>query len=274
MSISLRGGAGRLALTLALMAAAAAHGQHAVPPPAAAAIPVDATCDEARKLRARQMGTQTSPGDWANLGRYREANSLLPPPRAGTTRVVFLGDSITEMWADERCSGWFAQRPYINRGISGQHTGQMLLRMHADVIALQPHVLMFLGGTNDILGSRSVDQIADNIAMIAEVATTHGIEVVLSSVLPTSDYHVAPGDSSPPPTARRPPATIRALNDWMRTYAREHNHGYLDYYTAMSDAHGLLKSELTNDGVHPNPAGYAVMEPLAQAAIVRAAANP
>ncbi len=280
-----------MALILWPLVSVVAHGQRVLPPSAdagptplmhaadsaapqpAVAIPADATCDELRKLRWQQMSGRAKPRDWANLEHYREANSLVPAQRAGEMRVVFLGDSITEMWAEERCSSYFVQRPYINRGISGQHTAQMLLRMRADVIAREPHVLVFLGGTNDILGSISIQEIGDNIATIAELATVHGIKVVLSSVLPTSDYHVKPTDSSPPPTVRRPPATIRTLNAWIRTYASAHDHGYLDYYTAMADARGMLKAELTNDGVHPNPAGYAVMEPLAQAAILKAAVS-
>ena len=205
--------------------------------------------------------------DWANLGRYRESNRT-----AGQPEVVFMGDSITDFWQQKHFGGFFPGKNYADRGISGQTTPQMLIRFRPDVIALKPKAVVILAGTNDIggnTGPMTNEEIQGNLMSMAELAKANGIRVVLASILPVSGYHVAPPPVIPQLT-RRPPARIQAINDWMKTYAAANGHVYLDYYTPMIDATGMLKSELSDDDLHPNAAGYAVMKPLAEAAIARA----
>jgi lysophospholipase L1-like esterase len=161
----------------------------------------------------------------------------------------------------------------VNRGISGQTTPQMLIRMKPDVLAFKPRVMVLLAGTNDIAGNTGPatnEEIQDNIAAIAELAAAHGIRVVLASVLPVSDYHFAPGPGAVPQIVRRPPARIMALNEWLRAYANAHKHVYLDYYGSMVDERGMLKAEFSTDDLHPNEKGYTVMAPLVEAAIAEA----
>jgi lysophospholipase L1-like esterase len=206
--------------------------------------------------------------DWADLGRYREANRVTPAPAPGETRVVFMGDSITDAWPQPRFGAFFPGKPYVGRGISGQTTPQMLIRFRPDVIALAPKVVVILAGTNDIAGNTGPmtdEQIAGNLASMAELARANGIRVVFSSILPTSAYHVRPGDM--PQTTRRPMARITTLNAWMKDYAAKNGHVYLDYFSAMTDPSGLFRTELSEDDLHPNAAGYAIMAPLAEAAI-------
>lgn len=200
--------------------------------------------------------------DWANLARYSTDNAKLSPEK---NRVVFMGDSITDAWGRSGGKFW-PDRPYVNRGISGQTTPQMLIRFRPDVIALAPKVVVILAGTNDIAGNTgpmTLEQIEDNLESMAELAKANGIEVVMSSVMPVCDYHR-------PQIARRPPEKIIALNEWIQAYCQKHKLVYLDYYSEMLDEAKLLKKELTNDGLHPNEAGYAVMEPLAEQAIAAA----
>jgi lysophospholipase L1-like esterase len=214
--------------------------------------------------------------DWPQLGRYAAANEQLPPAAAGEARVVFQGDSITDNWQNPKFGGFFPGKPYVDRGISAQTTPQMLLRMRADVIALKPKAMVLLAGTNDIAGNTgpmTLAEIEDNITTIAELATMHDIKVVLSSVLPTSNYHFKGTDPALAQTGRRPLEKIKALNAWMKDYAEQHGHVYLDYFTAMQDAKGMLKAELSEDDLHPNAAGYAIMAPLADAAIAKALAG-
>lgn len=200
--------------------------------------------------------------DWANLERYRQANADLPPSSGG--RVVFFGNSITEVWAryfDEHFPG----KPYIGRGISGQTTPQMLVRFRQDVIALKPNVVVILAGTNDIAGNTgpsTLEMIEDNIMSMAELARANGIAVVLCSVLPVYDYPWRPG--------LEPAEKIVRLNAWMRDYAAANNLIYVDYHSAMADERQGLPRELSSDGVHPNESGYRVMVPLAENAIARA----
>jgi len=185
-------------------------------------------------------------------------------------RVVFMGDSITDMWALPRFGGFFPGKPYIDRGISGQTTPQMLVRFRADVIALQPKVVVILAGTNDLAGNTgpiTVEETEGNLASMAELARANGIRVVLASVLPVSNYgHDASGNPLDMRT-RRPPEKILELNAWIKKYAEEKGHTYLDYFSATVDDHGLLRKELSEDGLHPNAAGYAVMAPLGEKAI-------
>ena len=202
--------------------------------------------------------------DWPYLERYRAENAALSPPRPGENRVVFMGNSITEGWA-KYFPTMFAGKPYIDRGISGQTTPQMLVRFRQDVIALKPAVVVILAGTNDIAGNTgpsTIEMIEDNLASMAELAQANGIAVVLSSVLPVFDYPWRPGLTPAP--------KIVALNAWMKQYAAANGYTYLDYYSALTDEAGGMKAGLANDGVHPTPEGYAIMAPLAEQAIATA----
>jgi len=207
---------------------------------------------------------QVSHADWANLSRYGAANDSIAPPDPGENRVVYIGDSITETWATY-FPALFPGKPYIGRGISGQTTPQMLLRFRQDVVRLKPRVVVILAGTNDIAGNSgpsSAEMIQENLASMADIARANGIRVVLSSVLPAYDY--------PWKRGMDPAPKIVALNSWIRSHAEKSGAVYLDYHSAMVDARGGLRADLTRDGVHPNAAGYAVMAPLAEAAIARA----
>lgn len=207
--------------------------------------------------------------DWPDLARYNEDNKKVTPPTKTEQRVVFMGDSITDSWADPIYGGFFPGKPYIDRGISGQTTPQMLIRFRPDVIALQPKVVVILAGTNDIAGNTgptTLEAIEDNFRSMSELATANGIRVVLASVLPVSDYELRDGKPITQ-TVRRPPEKILALNRWLQEFAKTHHHVYLDYFSAMVDDKGFLKDALSDDGLHPNAQGYAVMAPLAEAAI-------
>jgi lysophospholipase L1-like esterase len=245
-------------LTLFLLQAPAAAGELPSCPELARAI-TDMTRQDAR-LR-----------DWPQLGRYRDANRQLPPPAAGDSRVVFMGDSITDLWQQPQFGGFFPGKPYVDRGISGQTTPQMLIRFRPDVLDLKPKAVVILAGTNDIAGNTGPmtnEEILANLASMSELARANGVKVVLASVLPVSAYHVQPG--GPPQTTRRPMERIRALNEWLKTYAAANGHLYLDYFSAMTDQSGLLRTELSEDDLHPNAKGYEIMGPLAEAAIQKA----
>jgi lysophospholipase L1-like esterase len=208
--------------------------------------------------------------DWPALARYRDANGQLTQPSRSEARVVFMGDSITDSWDDAKYGGFFPGKPYVDRGISGQTTPQMLVRFRPDVIALHPRVVVILAGTNDLSGNTgptTLEAIQDNLVSMTELAKSNSIRVVLASILPVSDYEQRDGKPIVQ-TVRRPPEKIKALNDWMRSYAAKNNLTYLDYYSAMMDEKGFLKDELSDDGLHPNAKGYEVMAPLAEAAIV------
>ena len=212
--------------------------------------------------------------DFGGLYRYAAANAALDAPKPGEARVVFFGDSITDHWSKPEYGGFFPGKPYVNRGISGQTTAQMLLRFRADVVELQPEVVVILAGTNDIAGNAgpvSVDQVQDNLASMAELAGAHGIEVVLASLLPVSDDKKDAKGVALTRTRQRPTSTIEALNRWLAQYAAKNGHVYLDYFSATADASGTLRAELNDDGLHPNARGYAVMGPLAEKAIARVA---
>ncbi|MGI8772060.1 MAG: SGNH/GDSL hydrolase family protein [Acidobacteriaceae bacterium] len=207
--------------------------------------------------------------DFAGLARYRAANAVLRPPSAGVDRVVFFGDSITDGWNLDQS---FPGRAYINRGISGQTTSQMLLRFRQDVIALQPKVVVVLAGTNDIAGNTgpiSLKDIEANLMSIAELARAHNISVIFSSIMPVNNYVPA----SIRFFNQRPQTEIIDLNAWLRDYCASNGHWYLNYYNAMLDENGMLRRDISNDGLHPNDAGYKIMAPLAQAMIERAIAR-
>jgi len=226
-------------------------------------------CAESKAQAARD---EAKLKDWPALARYREANAKTAPPTKNENRVVFMGDSITDGWDDPRYGGFFPGKPYIDRGISGQTTPQMLIRFRPDVIALRPKVVVILAGTNDIAGNTgptTLEAIEDNLASMSELARAEGIRVVLSSLLPVSDYEKRDGKPIVQ-TARRPPVEIRALNEWMKNYAAARGETYLDYFSAMADDKGFLREELSEDGLHPNAKGYAVMAPLAEQAITAA----
>jgi len=208
--------------------------------------------------------------DWPALARYSTDNiSVVPAAMDRPRRVVFMGDSITDSWDDPKYGGFFPGKSYIDRGISGQTTPQMLIRFRPDVIALKPKVVVILAGTNDLAGNTgptTLPAIEDNLMSMAELATANGIRVVFASVLPVSDYEMRDGKPIVQ-TVRRPPAQIIQLNNWIKEYAAKHHHTYLDYFSAMVDDKGFLKNELSDDGLHPNAQGYVVMAPLAEAAI-------
>jgi lysophospholipase L1-like esterase len=231
-----------------------------------------ANCSELPVVKERLKRVETYLKDWPNLDRYREENSRLAPPAKGETRVVFLGDSITDSWDNPEYGGFFPGKPYINRGISGQRTQQMLIRFRPDVIALQPKVVVILAGTNDIadLGSMRLSVVKDNLSSMAELARVHAIRVVLASLLPVNDYKQTRDGKQLIQTTNRPPELIRMINDWIKDYAERNGHIYLDYYTAVVDDKEMLREDLTDDGVHPNARGYTVMAPLAERVIERA----
>ncbi|HJY35318.1 MAG TPA: SGNH/GDSL hydrolase family protein [Vicinamibacterales bacterium] len=228
-------------------------------------------CPEMAAALRQLMGNDARLRDWPALARYRDANRNLPAPAAAEGRVVFMGDSITDLWQQPRFGGFFPGKPYVDRGISGQTTPQMLIRFRPDVIDLKPRAVVILAGTNDIAGNTGPmtdEEIEGNLQSMAELAKAHGIRVVLASITPTSAYHTA--ERAVPQTTSRPMSRIKAINDWMQKYAAANGHVYLDYFSAMVDSSGVMKSELTADDLHPNAAGYAIMGPLAQAAIDKA----
>ena len=200
--------------------------------------------------------------DFAGLHRYAAANATLAPMEKG--RIVFFGDSITDAWV--RNGGkFFPGKPYVNRGISGQTTPQMLVRFRQDVIDLHPAAVVILAGTNDIAGNTgpsTLEMIEDNLTSMAELAHANGIHVILASVLPAADYPWRKG--------LEPAPKIKALNQWIADYCAQKKFTYLDYYTAMAGPDGGMKPGISIDGVHPNAAGYAIMEPLAETAIAKA----
>jgi lysophospholipase L1-like esterase len=209
--------------------------------------------------------------DFGELARYRAANAALGPPAPGEGRVVFFGDSITDIWHLDQ---YFPGKPYINRGIGGQTTPQMLIRFRQDVIDLHPKVVVLLAGTNDIAGNTGpmrLEDIEANYASMAEIARANHVRVVFSSVLPVHNYT----PQSENLFAGRPPEKILALNRWLKDYGAAHSDCvYLDYFGDMVDDKGLLKRELAEDGLHPNAAGYKIMVPLAEAAIAKALQTP
>jgi lysophospholipase L1-like esterase len=206
----------------------------------------------------------TNAQDWANFNRFKEDNENIGLPVPYENRVVFMGNSITQGWIEQRPQ-FFAYKPFINRGISGQTTPQMLLRFRQDVIDLKPKVVIILAGTNDIAGNTgpsTLEMILDNLKSMAEIAKANGIKVILSSVLPAFDYPWRPG--------LNPNEKILKLNTMIKNYCIENEIIYLDYFSAMVDERNGLPLKYSADGVHPNSEGYKVMEPLVEAAILNA----
>lgn len=208
--------------------------------------------------------------DRDNLRRYAEADARLLKAAPGEKRVVFLGDSITDGW---RLNEYFPNRDFVNRGISGQITSEMLARMKADVIDLKPAGVLVLGGTNDIARGYALSTIENNLTMIADLADHYKIKPLFASVLPVSDYHK---DVNPryEMTKLRPPSSIIELNRWLEAFCKLRHYAYVDYFSPMVDPAGYLKTDLADDGLHPNSAGYRVMGPIAVEAIDRYIARP
>ena len=255
-----------LSATLAIPSLAAAQTNSAPDP--RAVDPIFTT--PVASLTPQQIATLQKQGsDWPQLSRYRDENAKLSPPAPGEQRVVFYGDSITDAWGRYvPAAPFFPGKPYINRGISGQTTPQMLVRFQQDVVALHPAAVVILAGTNDIAGNTGLSSLAmveDNLKSMDAIATQNHIRFIIASVLPTSAYPWRPGV--------QPAGTIRELNQWLKTYAQAHGDVYLDYYSAMANAQGGLDPALAKDGVHPTVAGYAIMGPLAERAIQQALAR-
>jgi lysophospholipase L1-like esterase len=242
------------ACTLALSLALAVLAQQAAPKS------VEHPDNDYWKTHDRRLTT-----DFPWLERFKEDDVKLGAPVAGEQRVVFMGDSITEGWHLDQS---FPGKHYINRGISGQTTPQMLVRFRQDVIHLQPKVVVILAGTNDIAGNtgpETLEQIEDNLASMAELAHVNGIKVILCSITPVFDYPWAPGLAPAP--------KIDAINAWLKAYADRRGFFFVDYHAAMKDERDGLPKTLSEDGVHPQPSGYAVMAPLAEKAIEKALAE-
>ena len=236
---------------------------------AAAQMAPSATATASAGTAARPRDTPAPSQDWPGLQHYRAANAALAPPAPGEKRVVFMGDSITDGWGRWKGTGdFFPGKPYVNRGISGQTTPQMLVRFEQDVVHLQPSVVVILAGTNDIAGNTGPStpkMIEDNLAAMAAIAKANGIAVVLASITPAFRFGWKPDID--------PVGPIREVNEWMRVFCKTAGCVYLDYYSSLADATGAMLPGLSSDGVHPLAKGYAIMQPLADAAIAQALQN-
>jgi lysophospholipase L1-like esterase len=239
---------------------AAAGGRAQAPVQAASVSELVLSAAQIAKMQARLA-------DWPQLEHYRAANAVLAPPAAGEKRVVFYGASMTEGWG-KYGSTFFPGKPYVNRGVSGQTTAQMVVRFRQDVIDLHPAAVLILAGTNDVagnMGPTTPEMTEENWTSMAELAKVNGIRVIFAGITPTTDFPWRRG--------LHPAEKIRALNAWLKDYCAAHSLTYLDYYSALVNAEGGMKAELTIDGVHANVKGYEVMAPLAQAAIDEALAH-
>jgi lysophospholipase L1-like esterase len=199
--------------------------------------------------------------DWANLAKYETQNNQLPPKQSGEKRIVLMGDSITEFWSQLQPE-FFTNTTYINRGISGQTTPQMLIRFRPDVLNLHPDVVVILAGVNDIAGNTGPttnDAIFGNIISMVELAKANAIKVILCSVLPANNFYWRPNEKAA--------ETIIQLNQLIQSYAKEHDIPYVDYHSAMADAKNGLPKEFSEDSVHPNLKGYQTMQPLLEKAV-------
>lgn len=230
------------------------------------------TISDLPSLKAVLENIKIRMDDWPQLNYYRKANQSLLDAEL-YPEVVFLGDSIFEYWANRAISDFFSHPKYLNRGISGQTTPQILLRVYSDVIQLKPKVMVLLAGINDIAantGPIDFEETINNITSIVALANLHHIQVILCSLLPVSDYHFDGKDPRGPQTIKRPLERIRLYNLWIKTYAQRHNHIFIDYYTILADQNGKLRCDLSNDDLHPNKQGYALLEPIMQKAISKA----
>jgi lysophospholipase L1-like esterase len=231
-------------------------------PPAIAAASTAPSAQTTEQIAAMQAKLN----DWPQLDRYRAGNAVLPAPAAGEQRVVFYGDSLTDNWGRRPGTGsFFPDKPYVNRGISGQTTPQMVVRFQQDVVHLHPAVVVILAGTNDVAGNTgpsTPEMTEDNFAAMAAIARQNGIKVVLASITPAYVYPWKP--------SVQPVAAIREINQWLKDYCAREHFVYLDYYSGLVDDKGGMQPGLSFDGVHPNAAGYAIMGPLAEAAITQA----
>jgi lysophospholipase L1-like esterase len=231
--------------------------------PAAAAAPAPVSAE--KQLAAAQAKLM----DWAQLGRYAAENAALAPAAPGEQRVVFYGDSITDAWGRRPGTGdFFPGKPYVNRGISGQTTAQMVVRFHPDVVDLKPAVVVILAGTNDVAGNTgpmTPEMTMEDFRAMAEMARANGIKVVITSILPAGDFPWRKG--------LEPAPKIQALNARLEAWCKAEGMVWVDYYSALADASGAMKPGLSVDGVHPNAAGYAIMAPLAEAGIAKALAK-
>ena len=251
----------RIVAVVVLLVSSASFAQQ--PPPA---IPSTGS-PRLDQYRASRIAIYTD--DFGELKRYRDPDAALAAPAAGENRVVFLGDSITDYW---KLADYFTDKHYINRGIDGQTTAQMLVRFRQDVIELHPAVLVVLAGTNDVAGVTGPahnQDIEANYASMAELARLHNIRVVFASLLPVNNY----SDDAKESFALRPRERLLALNRWIKEYCAKQGLVYLDYFSAMVDDNGMLKRDLSDEGLHPNAAGYKIMAPLAEKAIARALAG-
>jgi lysophospholipase L1-like esterase len=258
----------RLILLTAVLAGTALGQTGAVgapPPQAAAQAPAAPVQTDAQKMAVMQKKLD----DWPQLERYRAEDASLPAPEGGVKRVVFYGDSITDAWGRRPGAGeFFPGKPYVNRGISGQTTPQMLVRFQQDVVHLKPALMVILAGTNDIAGNTgpsSPEMMEDNFESMIAIARANNIKVVIASILPADHYAWKPGV--------QPAEQIRAMNVRLKAMCAREGLVYLDYYSAMVNANGGLDPELAKDGVHPTAKGYAIMAPLAEKAIAEALAK-
>jgi lysophospholipase L1-like esterase len=231
------------------------------------AAPATEATPAAPVLSAKEISAmETKLADWPQLGRYKAENAALAPTGAGEQRVVFYGDSITDGWGRRPDTGeFFPGKPYVNRGISGQTTPQMVVRFRQDVINLRPAAVVILAGTNDVAGNTgpmTPEMTEDNFRSMVDLAKANGIRVIVASITPAADYPWKKGLA--------PAGKIKALNNWLQGYCVNHSVTYLDYYSAMVDEDGGMRPGISFDGVHPNAKGYAIMAPLAQAAIDKA----
>ena len=263
----------RLACALSLSLIIPAFAASAQTAPAAHEVipPTPTTPEEQTKQRTLFEQDEKMLRDWPNLARYQPENARLQPPAPDEHRVVFMGDSITEAWmnhgtgASPQNPGFFPGKPWLDRGISGQTTPQMLLRFRQDVLDLKPAVVVIFAGTNDIAGNTgpiTPEETEGNITSMAELAKANGIRVVLCSVLPSYEFKWRPG--------RQPAPKIVVINQWIKSYAEANHYPYVDFHSAMADARGGLPEKLSKDGVHPTAEGYAIMNPLVEAGIMEA----
>ncbi|HYP12398.1 MAG TPA: SGNH/GDSL hydrolase family protein [Bryobacteraceae bacterium] len=247
-----------LAASIAAAQTTPATSPSTAPAPSAQTVPQT----EAEKAQAELTRARRTLSDWPNLARYAAENAKVAPAAPDEERVVFMGDSITDAWG-RQYPRFFPGKPYINRGIGGQTTAQMLLRFRPDVIAHKPKAVLILAGTNDIAGNTgpySFEATKNNLMSMVDLARANNIKVILATVMPVDDYHRNQ-------TTRRPPEKIIELNNWIKSYAGQNKLTLLDYHSAMVDEKGWMKQELTTDGLHPHEKGYALIEPLAQKAI-------